>query len=176
MPSEQLFHFLAHPHSKVDNLYLALHKNYSNLIGHYSTDWQFKKEFMELLSFLKDRMEDDWNVMQKCMALEQPTITPYSLWYPLAVDTSSRFYISRDYCRRHTSPAGAICSQPQNDDSSREPAQSSGNRVGLFIRMLLKSSRAHIYQIILTFSPTTVLPHEMSTSSGLRGSCDVCLH
>ena len=131
---------------------------------------------MELLSFLKDRMEDDWNVMQKCMALEQPTITPYSLWYPLAVDTSSRFYISRDYCRRHTSPAGAICSQPQNDDSSREPAQSSGNRVGLFIRMLLKSSRAHIYQIILTFSPTTVLPHELLTSSGLRGSCDVCLH
>ena len=57
--------------------------------------------------------------MQKCMSLEQPTITPYSPWYPLAVDTSSTFYISRDDCRRHTSSAGAICSQPQNDDSSR---------------------------------------------------------
>ena len=61
--------------------------------------------------------------MQKCMSLEQPTITPYSPWYPLAVDTSSTFYISRDDCRRHTSSAGAICSQPQNDDSSR-PAHS----------------------------------------------------
>ena len=79
LPSEQLFHFLAHPHIKVDNLYRALHTSYSNLIGNYSTDWQFKQEFMELLSFLKDRMEDDWNVMQKCMSLEQPTITPYSL-------------------------------------------------------------------------------------------------
>ena len=123
LPSEQLFHFLAHPHNEVDNLYPVLHTSYSNLIGNYSTDWQFKQEFTELLSFLKNRMEDEWNVIQKCMSLEQSTTTPYSLLYPLAVDTSSGFYISRHDCRRHTSSAGAISSQPQNDDSSR-PAHS----------------------------------------------------
>ena len=52
------------------------------------------------------------------MSREQPTTMRYSLWYPLAVETSSRFYISRDDYRRHTSSTSVICSQLQNDDSS----------------------------------------------------------
>ena len=78
LPPEQLFHFLTQPHDKGGNLYSTLHTSYSNLTGNYSTDRQFKKEVTELLSFLEKRMEGDWNVMQKCMSLEQPTTTPYS--------------------------------------------------------------------------------------------------
>ena len=75
LPPEQLFHFLAHPHDKDDSLYLNLRTSYSNLTGNYSTEQQFKQEVTELLSLLGKRMEGDWNVMQKCMSLEQPTST-----------------------------------------------------------------------------------------------------
>lgn len=79
LPSQHLFCFLTRPHDEVDAFHSALHTGYSNLVESYSTDWPFKQRFTELLSFLKNRLEDDWNVMWKCMSLEQSTATPYSI-------------------------------------------------------------------------------------------------
>lgn len=125
LPSQQLFCFLAHPHDEVDAFYSVLHTSYNNLIESYSTNQPFKQEFTELLSFLKDRLENKWNVIWKCMSLEQPAVTPYSIlpWNLLAVDIPFGSCFTRDDCKRHISSADTVCSRPQNNNSSH-PGQS----------------------------------------------------
>ena len=124
LPSQQLFCFLAHPHDEVDAFYSMLHTSYSNHIESYSTNRRFEQEFMELLSFLKNRLENEWNVIWKCMPLEQQTATPYSIspWNLPAMDIYFGSCFSHDDCRRHSS-ARTVYPRLQNNNSSR-PGQS----------------------------------------------------
>ena len=121
-PSRQLFCFLAHPYNNIDD-FSVLKKSYSNLPGCSSTGWSYEQDFMELLSFLKNHLKDEWNVTQNGMSLVQSTATQYSISSRNPPVMPPESCPSHDGCRQCSSFI-ATDQTPQNDGTSC-PEQSS---------------------------------------------------
>ena len=115
LPSRQLFCFLAHPYDNIDDI-PVLRRSYSNLSACSSRGWSFERDFMKLLSFLKNHLKDEWNVTQNSMSLVQPTATQCSISSRNPPVMPPESCPSHDF-RQYTSPIGTDPTS-QNDDTS----------------------------------------------------------